>query len=273
MLPISNLGSILDFFPCAGRNLRILAIILLICGACYGWNPVSLGQQVSPHMMLNARTPPGIAGATRLARGGPVEGYYQTVEIRGPHGVQISLVEGGAFGQPRNLPVIVGVLVGRVYRLKVMNLPGAEGAELFPTLEILDRLYPPPGQERYFPIIVELHPQDIMFALEGKFVTRVIYLEDPQRALPAVQAKQEQPWFEVRADQDPLIVADTLGRPMAILRMGGRLPLPEEDFDPRFLFGSPPLIIFPPQVRLLSGPPKVHVQAAVPQVSSEGELR
>lgn len=273
VLPNRDVGSTPDLFFQVGRNLRILAIIILLSGTGLGRNADCLGQQLPPHLMFNSQTPPGIAGATRLARGGPVESYYQPVEIRGPHGVQVSLVEGGQFGEPRNLPLTVGLLVGKVYRLKIMNLPGAEGAELFPTLEILDRLYPPPGQERHFPIIVELHPQDIAFALEGKFVTRVVYLEDPQRALPAGQANQDQPWFEVRTDQDPLIVADTLGRPMTILRLGGRIPLPEEESDPRFLFGSPSLVIFPPQVRRLGGPPKEHEQAAAPQVSSEVERR
>lgn len=272
MLPLSDVGSMFVFPSHAGRKGHAAVTLLLFC--CFGlagWPSRVIGQQPPVHPLFDSRTPPGIIGATRLARNGPVDNYYQPVEIRGPHGVQVCLVESGQFGQPRNLPLTVGLLVGRVYRLKIINLPLAEGAELFPTLEIIDRLYPPPGQERHFPIIVELHPQDIAFALEGKFVTRVIYLEDPQRAFPAGQANQEQPWFEVRADQDPLLVADTLGRPMAILRLGGRVPLPEEESDPRFLFGSPSLVIFPPQVKLLSGPPKVQEQAMAREVSSEVE--
>jgi hypothetical protein len=49
-----------------------------------------------------------------------------------------------------------------------------------------------------------------------------------------------QRYFEVRADEDPLKVADRLGRPMAIIRMGSRTP----DYDTtlgRFTFGTPPL--------------------------------
>ena len=41
--------------------------------------------------------------------------------------------------------------------------------------------------------------------------------------------------------EDPLKVADKLGRPMAILRMGSRIP----DMDAahaRFIYGSPPLV-------------------------------
>ena len=71
---------------------------------------------------------------------------------------------------------------------------------------------------------VELTEEDLKLALAGKFVTRVIYLEDPRNALPVRDDPQEQTWFEAAPGQDPLAVADGLGRPVAILRMGGRLP-------------------------------------------------
>ena len=62
-------------------------------------------------------------------------------------------------------------------------------------------------------------------ALNGKFVTRVIYLEDPLNAVPvATGADKPQSFFEVRPTDDPLAIADQLGRPVAILRLGGRLP-------------------------------------------------
>jgi hypothetical protein len=80
-------------------------------------------------------------------------------------------------------------------------------------------------------------------ALAGKFVTRVVYLEEPQRALPVARSPQsEQSYFEVRPTDDPLEVADRLGRPVAILRLGGRLP-ESAGPDERFLYGSPPVLI------------------------------
>ena len=223
-----------------------------------GNNSISFAQQSATHPLFDVQTAPGVIGSTRLAQGGPVYGYYQPVEIRGPRGTQVCFAETGTFGRPRSLPVTAGLAIGQVYRFKVTNLPfpGSEGVELFPTLEVIDRLYPPPGQERQFPIIVELQADDLALALQGKFITRVIYLEDPQRALPAPAGGQQQPWFDVAPGQDPLQVADHLGRPVAILRMGGRVPLPDEQNSSAFLFGSPSLMIYPPQVKLLSGPPK-----------------
>ncbi len=92
-------------------------------------------------------------------------------------------------------------------------------------------------------------------ALEGKFVTRVIYLEDPLTALPVAEDPHEQSYFEVAAHDNPLEVADRLGRPMAILRLGGRLPEAEGP-DAAFLFGSPPWVRFhQPAVERVAVPP------------------
>jgi len=42
-----------------------------------------------------------------------------------------------------------------------------------------------------------------------------------------------------------LAVADALGRPVAILRMGGRLPETSQNPDPIFFFGCPPFVCYP----------------------------
>jgi len=231
---------------------------------------VAFSQTTGLQPIFSMQAPPGLVGATRAAGPGPVANYFQPVEIRGPHGLQVAFADKNGFTEFHNLPVTVGLLVGRVYRLKVAGIPQAEGVELFPSLEVIDRLYPPPGQELHFPIIVELHPDDLRLAMEGKYVTRVVYLEDPQQALPVAEGTGGQLWFEVRHDQDPLAVADALGRPLVIVRLGGRVPLPEEESDPAFLFGSPPLVVFPPKVKVLPGPPSGNSPATAPQPIPEG---
>jgi hypothetical protein len=60
--------------------------------------------------------------------------------------------------------------------------------------------------------------------LSGRFVTRVIYLEDPNNPLPTRDTPGFQRYFDVASGEDPLKVADRLGRPLAILRMGSRTP-------------------------------------------------
>lgn len=168
-------------------------------------------------------------------------GYFQPVDIRAPEGTHIALAEQGAFQMPQAAPVKVGMLIGAVYRLKVTNIPEAAGLEVFPTVEVIDRLYAPPGQELRFPIPVELTLEDLELALDGKFVTRVIYLEDSQNPLPQAQPGRTQLWFEAAPGQDPLVEADILGRPVAILRMGARLPDRQTGVDAAFLYGCPPV--------------------------------
>jgi hypothetical protein len=186
--------------------------------------------------------PPGAIGSRQLQRGGPLPGYFQPVDIKTPEGVLISLAVDGNFTQPRKTPLKAGMLIGQVYRLRVMNIPHREGLEIFPTIEVIDRLYPPAGQELRFAIPVQLTREEIEMALAGKFVTRVIYLEDPDYALPTSEGPQGQSWYQVGPGSDPLAMADSLGRPVAILRLGGRLPADTRVPDPRFLFGCPPLV-------------------------------
>jgi hypothetical protein len=188
-------------------------------------------------------------------------GFFQPVEIKAPPGVLISLAVENKFGAPQEAPRRVGMLIGSVYRLRVTNipLPQAEGVEIFPSIEIIDRTYAPADQQVRFAIPVDLDPQDIELAIRGKFVTRVIYLEDPHNALPLRSGSANGPsWFEVAPRRDPLAVADELGRPVAILRLGGRVP--DQGLDPNFYFGSPAWVAYPPRKGLEAKP----VREAVP---------
>lgn len=212
-------------------------------------------QQPNVHYLHHGVMPPGAIGGQRLQRGGPLPGFYQPVEIKAPTGVLISLAVDNQFDQAMPAPRKAGMLIGAVYRLRVTNIRLAEGLEVFPTIEIIDRIYAPAGQQLRFAIPVELTEEDLKLAIQGKFVTRVIYLEDPRHALPAPDNSPGQNWFEAAPGQDPLAVADGLGRPVAILRMGARLP--DQGLDAFFFFGSPPFVAFPatPKVNLLPPPP------------------
>jgi hypothetical protein len=199
--------------------------------------------QEKVHYLSSGKLPPGVVGYQQLLRGGPLAGYFQPVEIKAPEGALVSFAIDGQFAAMQPAPLKVGMLVGQVYRLHVMEIPNRSGEEVFPTVEIINRIYPPVGEEFRFPIPIEFTQQDIELALDGKFVTRVVYLEDPERALPvAKSADSDLSFFEVRPTDDPLEVADRLGRPVAIIRLGGRLPEATGP-DAKFLFGSPPLLV------------------------------
>jgi hypothetical protein len=192
------------------------------------------------HYQNKADMPPGTIGLRQLQRGGPLAGYFQPVEITAPAGTSISLVAEGGFTEPQAERALAGMLIGQVYRLKLTNIKFREGEEVYPTIEVVDRLYPPPGQAARFPIPVVLTDEELKMALDGRYVLRVIYIEDVRTALPVRDRPGEQRFLEVGAGEDPLEAADRLGRPVAILRMGSRVPV--EDEDPgRFMYQNPPL--------------------------------
>lgn len=247
------------------RVARAVASVMVLSAAV-----VATAQQPTPmHYRHSGQVPPGAIGVAQLQRGGPLPGYFQPVEIRAPEGVKISVASQGQFGMPRNAPLNIGLLIAPVYRFKVSNIPGHEGQEVFPTIEMIDRIYPPRGQERRFPIPIELNADDIELALDGKFVTRVIYLEDPRMVLPVAEKWQDQHWFDAGPGVNAVEEADRWGRPLAIVRMGGRVPDEQQGADVHFVGGGAPFTIFRPYVeRLPTGEGEAEPQestAAVPR--------
>lgn len=239
-------------------TLALATMLVSIAGVALAQPPV--------HYLHRADMPPGEVGQRQLMRGGPLAGYFQPVEVIAPKGAIVSLAVEGGFDQGDKDSVLAGMQIGYVYRLRVANIPDHQGEEVFPTIELVDRLYPPPGQAARFPVPVELTAEEIALALEGRFVTRVIYLENPKNALPVKDAPKQQRYFEIGAGQDPLKVADQMGRPIAILRMGSRVP-DGLTADGRFLYHSPPLLKYtttPVEVKRNEGleeaqlPPKVE---------------
>lgn len=187
--------------------------------------------------------PPGAIGTAQLERGGPIPGYFQPIQIIAPAGAAVSLAVDDQFTPPMPAPVEAGMLIGAVYRLRVIRIPQHEGMEVFPTIEVIDRTYPPRGEELRFPVPIELTQEDLELASRGSFVTRVIYLENPHDALPARSDPAHQAWFDAPPQDDPLTVASSMGRPMVILRIGGRTPSDTGSPDAQFMYHSPALLL------------------------------
>lgn len=238
---------------------------------CAVWIGLALVAKAEPpvHYHHAGIMPPGAIGTAQLQRGGPLPGYFQPVEVKAPAGALISAAVSNDFAD-QGERLLAGFLIGSVYRLRISSIPGQEGMEVFPTVEVIDRLYPPLGQEFRFPIPIELSQEELEMAIAGRFVTRVIYLEDPESALPAAQPRDEQPYFEAPDGENPLELADTLGRPMAILRLGGRLPGPE-GLDDLFMYGSPPLLKWKPAAQAaVSQPPEFRLPQSAQTRTASG---
>jgi hypothetical protein len=238
------------------RRMRVEGILrwAVLVGLLSG---LTASAQERPVHWLNAGAmPPGAIGSQRLERGRPLSGYFQPVRIRAPEGARIALASEGGYSpaqrpgtSSRNVQAneaLLGMQVGFVYRLQVTRIPNNEGVDIYPTVELIDRLYPPPGLALRFPIPIELTQDELELAAGGAFVTRVIYVEDPQHALPVARhANDELPWTEAPAGEDPLVTADRNGRPVAILRIGSRAPnVAGGPAGPRY--AAPPVVVFDP---------------------------
>ncbi len=224
-----------------------LAVLILLSTASVSYSQRSAVGTPPVHYNSAGVRSPGFLGQQRLHMGGPVQGYYQPVLINGPVKTQISMVYQGEYTPLKPLPNTVGLLIGQVYRFRLTNFPllDSQGAELYPTLEVIDRIYAPKGKEIRNPIVVDITLEDIKEALRGNLVTRVIYLEDPNNPIPTVNPPNKyQSTFDIPTDADPVAVADAMGRPVAILRIGGRVPIrtPNGSLSDEFQFGSPSFI-------------------------------
>ena len=93
----------------------------------------------------------------------------------------------GDQGGPRQFeyPVTLGFRPGYIYRLKIEGLPG-QTQPLYPTLEVRGSLFLPPQIDPAdHPAPFVLSETDVAHVFEGVFLTKVIYLEDPEKAVPA----------------------------------------------------------------------------------------
>ncbi len=210
----------LNFARRLRRTLSVLAWLSCLTTLAHAQPPI--------HYFHSANLPPGTVAQGQLERHLTLRGYYQPVEVQVPSGALVSVNIGGQFDEPHAGSVVAGMQIGPVYQLKISNIPYFEGFEVFPTIEVVNRLYPPEGKSRRFPIPIQFTQEELEMALDGRYVTRVVYLEDRDSALPVQDDPAHQRYFEAAPGEDPLRVADQFGRPMLIMRMGSRVPDQDE---------------------------------------------
>jgi hypothetical protein len=118
-----------------------------------------------------------------------------------------------------------------LYRYRLTNIPGHEGTELYPTIEIGT---PTPNTIAYLShntIPVQLTPDDFNQVTAGNFVTKVIYLPDPEFQHLAVAGVETLVSTRLDPGVDPVVEADRRGSIMAIIRIGNKdIEMPGTEF-------------------------------------------
>ena len=188
--------------------------------------------------MADGDQPPGTLGYLRSLAGAVDPSYFQPVTIMAPDGVRVGAAEDDASSDSHS-PALFGLQIGKAYRFRLSHVGLYAGVELYPSIELIDRVFPPAGMETRFAIPIEFSDEELRAASRGQYIVRVVYVEDPDFALPLAEIGYSgQRVIDVAEDQDPLAVADAYGRPVAVIRIGAKVPGPDGP-DACFLFGSP----------------------------------
>ena len=109
---------------------------------------------------------------------------------------------------------------GAIYRLKLTNLPDREGVELYPTLEVAPVTPRTDAFLAHAPIPIQFTDEDLDQVLSGNYVTKVIYLPDPEFQELALSNVETLVSTRLDPGVDPIAEADRRGSIMAILRIG-----------------------------------------------------
>lgn len=154
------------------------------------------------------------------------------VAFIGPEGMSIhwDVTAPGMFDSaPVIAPARYNFPSNAVYRLKLTNVPGRPGVELYPTLEIGPAMPRSMAFLAHNAIPVQFTEEDFDQVLSGNFVTKVIYLPDPQYQEMALAGVETLVSTRLDPGVDPITEADRRGAILAILRLGNKdLQLPGE---------------------------------------------
>lgn len=176
---------------------------------------------------LDQTVPPGKAGHWSAHRDPTLlRGYFQPVQVELPQAAKVTFFAGipeQTVEQPS--PASAALLVGPWYRLKVSDITGYPGVVLYPTVELLDRLHPPAGKAAHYPIPVTISDEEINAVLQGRLVTKFVYLEQPSTAYVGPSPEKVRNRIG-NPRENAIAIADHHGRPMAIVRIGGRVAAP-----------------------------------------------
>ncbi|HWE39702.1 MAG TPA: hypothetical protein VG406_24345 [Isosphaeraceae bacterium] len=183
-----------------------------------------------------ATNPPGIAStapaeAPAASSAPTLPPDVQLVKFRVPEGVALELLGPATEPLPTGVaPDLIAMKVGVAYHLKLSKFAERPDAVLYPVVEVVGHLHRPSGIDpSKFPIRVPFRDSDILDAIDrNRMVSEVIYLEDPEQALPMALPKGEIPVATLTAGENPLKVAAKLGRVMAMVTLGGRAPTADE---------------------------------------------
>jgi hypothetical protein len=143
----------------------------------------------------------------------------------GPDGMQVRWDVGmpGAFdSMPLVAPGRYDFPQGAIYRLKITDLAGREGIELYPSLEVAPVTPRTAAYLAHNAVPFQLTDEDLDQVTTGNFVTKVVYLPDAEYQELAVAGVETLVSTRLDPGVDPVVEADRRGSILAIIRIGNK---------------------------------------------------
>ena len=205
----------------------ILVTSLLVTAGC----KMTGGHNLPPAERLMAPGP-GVDGPGPGVLAPPIPPMMSMVEMPpvqvafvGPEGMQVRWDITGQ-GQFDSVPLITpgrqNFAQGRMFQLKLTNVPGREGVELYPTVEIGAATPRTAAFLAHNAIPIQLTEEDFDQVLTGNFVRKVIYVPDPEFQQLALAGVETLVSTRLDPGVDPVVEADHRGSILAILRIGNK---------------------------------------------------
>ena len=231
------------------KNWCLFFALTLAVTGCAGWKPYNLPPaerllQPGPGVggpgpgVLMAEPPAGVVAAGAMMGGGAMAGCMPGGAIGGgggggsvqilfsrPESMQVRWDVSGVTqfdSEPLIVPGRKNFPEGGIYRLKITNIQGREGIELYPTLEIGPTTPRTAAYLAHNAIPAQFTEEDLDQVLSGNFVTKVIYLPDPEFQEMALAGVETLVSTRLDPGMDPIVEADRRGAIMAVVRLGNK---------------------------------------------------
>ncbi len=136
--------------------------------------------------------------------------------------VQWDVGTGGFDSEPLIVPGRQNFPSGGIYRLKLTNIEGRDGVELYPTVEIGPTTPRTAAYLEHNAIPIQFTGEDFDQVLTGNFVTKVIYLPDAEFAELAIAGVETLVSTRLDPGVDPIVEADRRGAILAVIRIGNK---------------------------------------------------
>jgi hypothetical protein len=227
--------------------MRYRMLVLLLTLAMVGCEAPLRHHNLPPAEMIQHPGPgvdgPG-PGVMMYSPPGPPIGQTSQIAFVGPEGMTITwdVNSPGAFdSDPLVAPGRYNFPEGAIYRVKLTNIPGRPGVELYPTLEIAPAMPRTIAFLGHNTIPVQFTNEDFDQVLSGNFVTKVIYLPDPAFQELATAGVETLVSTRLEPGVDPIVEADRKGAILAVVRVGNKdLQIPGAAAQPGMVPGMMP---------------------------------